>query len=258
MFGLTNELTIVGTGTAATYQFTVTGDLASNPDEGTFDTGDAISGGSVEGSIIDGTDSYLFSGIIADFSLDGDAEVYLDDAPVDPADLGLDNELQIVGSGVETAQYEFAVDGELVANPDLEPEASDSITGNIAKGAVSDGTDSYLYSGEITEFVLDGEAGVYRNGEQVHPDRLGGNKDPVLPNLFVVDGTGGTASEYAMRVTGDVAKSPDLGSIEQADVIEGKTVGGSVDGEVDGYRFSGNVARLLINGTADVTFEVED
>lgn len=70
------QLRIVGTGDISKYELTVDGDLAPDP-SGSTDAAARVSGVSAEGVVTEGSRIYLFSGEIQDFSLEGDAGVYL-------------------------------------------------------------------------------------------------------------------------------------------------------------------------------------
>jgi hypothetical protein len=160
--------------------------------------------------------------------------------------------------------------------------AGDSIEGSTATGGVAGGTDAYEYSGSVTDFTLDGQATVYRNGEQVDPATLagdgsdsgsgsgsdsgsdsGGSDDsgsdsgPTYENLITVDGAD-SQSTYQFEVTGGIIENPNGGALEEGDTISGTTASGSVDGEVDSFRFSGDLVSLTLDGTADITFEDND
>jgi hypothetical protein len=74
----------------------------------------------------------------------------------------------------------------------------------------------------------------------------------------VLDGSGSGDVSYTFAVTGTLAKSPDLGSVETADTVSGTTVSGTVSDEIDGFRFSGNLRRLDVDGSASIQFEDAD
>ncbi|WP_256686318.1 hypothetical protein [Halococcus qingdaonensis] len=73
-------LTIEGTSSHADYTFSVTNNLEkSTANGGTTGSSDSISGSSATGYVWGGTDSYTFSGDLESFSLDGNADVFLND-----------------------------------------------------------------------------------------------------------------------------------------------------------------------------------
>lgn len=256
--GLSRVVSIKGDGSLASYAVTVTGKIAPNPETGGLNSEDSISGGTAEGAVSGGTDSYLFSGSIADLRLTGSSTVLVDGTEVDPADLGLDHQLEVVGTGSKST-YGVTVDGELAASPDGDVSDEDVIDGATASGAVTAETDKFLFSGDVTAFEVQGDAAVYLDGQQVDPSLLTAGTDPVLANVFVVQGRGkGSTSDYSVDVSGTVEKAPDLAASEADDVITAngdvKTVTGTVADDDDGYRFSGSITSMSIHGSASISF----
>ncbi len=129
-----------------------------------------------------GTDRLRFTGEVADFVLKGDATVMLDGERVDPASLGgegcaagggrLANTLTVRSGGSTAGNYAVTASGALQRGDDSEA----AVRGASAVGWVdaTGGADTLRYSGSITRFLLKGDAEVYRNGERVEPDDLGG------------------------------------------------------------------------------------
>lgn len=68
--------------------------------------------------------------------------------------------VRIVGSG-DISKYEFTVGGDLVPGAGGSKDASARISGTSAEGVVTAETRTYLFSGEIRDFHLEGDAGVY-------------------------------------------------------------------------------------------------
>lgn len=78
-----HQLLIDGSGTAATYEFTVDGHL--EPDPNAQNTSNAcISGCNAEGAVTDGYRHYRFTGGLRDLTVDGDAVITLDGKPIAP------------------------------------------------------------------------------------------------------------------------------------------------------------------------------
>ena len=163
--------------------------------------------------------------------------------------------ISVVGLG-PAATYQFTAEESVVPNPNKGTlDDGDNISDKSVEGAVTTGTDSYRFSGSLTHFELSGEAAVYVNGEQVSPDLLGTDQDARLSDLIVVDGTGSSGRcDYEFSVDGHVAKSPELGSVEAEDSVEGGTVAGSVEGERDAYRFAGRLTGFNMDGSATIRF----
>jgi hypothetical protein len=118
-----------------------------------------------------------------------------------------------------------------------------------ASGTVAgDGEHWYWWDGEIVNVSLSADATLYINGEAVDSDTYS------FPHSIVVEGRN-AESAYEFDVTGSVTKSHLLGSVEDGDVVTSGSVSGSVDQDLDGYRFSGDLTRLKIKGDASVSFE---
>ena len=76
------------------------------------------------------------------------------------------------------------------------------------------------------------------------------------PNVIVFDGTGNRfRSTYKFKVSGEVEKYGDGGTVEDGDTVINKAVVGTVYGDVDTYRFSGNLMYLDVDGPATVSVE---
>ena len=140
---------------------------------------------------------------------------------------------------VETTEgIVYGPDGSTVTDPDT--VVSDTVA--------ADGEDWYWWDGEIVSVSLSGPAEFYVNGEKVDPDSLG------LPNSIVLQGRNGE-SDYEFTVSGDLQKSELVAPTEKGDIVDGSTADGAVGDDADGYRFSGNLTELTINGDANVRFE---
>ena len=246
--------------------------IEKNSDQGTINDGDVIDGTTATGVVGSGDDAYDYETEVTDFTLSGDANVYVNGTEVDPSTLGSDdsaddgndstddgsttlsNTVLVEGTG-STAEYEFTVDEAIEKNSDQgSVNEGDVIDGTTATGVVGSGDDAYDYETEITSFTLSGDANVYVNGTQVDPGTLG---DTTLPNTLVFGGTG-SETNYEFSVSGDVEKASDLGSIDDGDVVDGTSVSGSVTNEKDGYRFSGDLYGLAVDGDANLQFEDND
>jgi len=251
----TELIEIVGQGEYATYEFSVDGALEGD----SLNAEDEIAGTDASGAVSGGTDSYLFGGSITAFSADGPVTVAINGEEVDPSTLGISRTLTVVGFG-ESASYSFSVSGAIENNPDEGTfDTQDNISGASAEGAVLGGTDGYRFSGDVESFTLQGEAAVYVDGRQVAPDRLGTDQPAELPNVLVVDGTGVSGQcDYRFAVSGAVAKSVELGTVESADTIDATSVAGTVESEADAYRFSGDITAFDMDGSASIRFEDND
>ena len=222
------------------------GETVTQNADGTYTIGGVVAGG--------GGDAFQFDGRLLDVGLGGPATVYVDGEQVDPDEVGVSRTLRIEPTTTERAAYEVTVSDGLLSDPDVGSfDESDSLSGNTATGTVSGSSDGYLFGGTIDAFSLDGPAAVYVDGEQVEPTELGTDADPVLENRIVIDGQG-SETTYEFSVTGDIEKSPDLGSVETDDEVANGTVSGAVVDDVDGYRFSGDLSISRIDGAVDIEF----
>lgn len=136
----------------------------------------------------------------------------------------------------------------------------DALRDGAIVGRVHGGTDAYRIRGDVTGFVVHGDATVTVDGERVDPREVA--PEPARPNVLFVSGRqhDGRAS-YTFAATGDVARSTyRQASINRntstADSVSGGRVAGSVDGGADAYRFDGWFTAFGLDG--DATVEVND
>lgn len=80
-----NRIQIVGTGSLATYEITVSGTLTDSA-QAAFDAEENISGGNTEGAVQENSHAYEYTGTLEDIRLDGDARIVKDGERIDPAD----------------------------------------------------------------------------------------------------------------------------------------------------------------------------
>ncbi|QLH81187.1 right-handed parallel beta-helix repeat-containing protein [Halosimplex pelagicum] len=235
-----------------------TDDSSSDGSSGDGSTDDSSSDGSSgDGSTDDSSsDGSSGDGSTDDSSSDGSSgDGSTDDSSSDGSSGdGSTRTLTIDGSDADRTDYRFNVDGSI--SPTDSIGDGDTIDGTTATGFVNGGTDRYEFTGSVTDFTRDGDATVLVDGQQVDPAELGVTA-PDLPNSFVVDGTGDT-TEYEISVSGELAKDPTVGTVDEGDTVDGSQARGSVDDETDGYRFSGDVDALAITGAAAVTFRDND
>lgn len=162
-------------------------------------------------------------------------------------------------------------------------------TGSTAGGSHSG--DAFAYEGGVVDFSVSGDTEslmIYRNGEAVTREQLlaldqekleqlgeddagagddedaddAGDED--LSNVLIIDGTpDNKVCTYRVEVSGQIERSDGLSSVanggtrwdELDDQVDDSTATGIVAKGMDGYRYSGTVTRLDIDGRADVTIE---
>lgn len=153
-------------GGLATYEFTVSESVRKNEDA----YEDTVEGSTASGSVGPkrGVDSFDYTGEITAFSLDGPATVYRNGQEVNPATLGesetqLPNTLILDGSDSPNrlSEYAFEVSGDIEKSAELGSiNAYDTISSGSAEGRVIGGKDAYRYSGDITNFRIEGTIAV--------------------------------------------------------------------------------------------------
>lgn len=251
-----STIELVGTGVATNYQFSVSGSLQEA--DGSLEPWDSISETTADGWVTDpeDRDAYLFTGEVTDFQfLEGSARVLVNGTEVDPTTLGvpsLENTIRISGGTADDpVSYVFAVDGDLEAASGV--ESDDGVSGSTAAGQVVGDSDSYAFSGSVVTFSTDGDVTVTVNGAAVDESTW------QLPNRVVLDGaTSSDPTTYEFTVTGSLERDPAVGGLESDDAIESGTARGSVAGDVDAYRFTGDLSRLVVDGNASVRIEDND
>ncbi|SFR66542.1 glycosyl hydrolase family 28-related protein [Halogeometricum limi] len=262
-----NTISVKSTGGGkTTFDITVDGEIVRGA-SGLEDTVDAQTASGRVGPDA-GTDVFHYTGSITNLAFEGAefATVKVNGKEIDPAKYvggsttdpvtDLPNTVTIEGTGTSTT-YRLTVSEDIAVSPDENDDLSDNVSTKSAEGALTDVEHSYVYSGEITDFSMNGDANVYVNGTQVDPSTLGGNE--ALPNTLVIDGsTSSAAGTYKVYVSGDIEAAPDLSvtTDKALDSVEDKVFDGKVAGVVeegkDGFRFSGSITKMNINGDAVV------
>jgi hypothetical protein len=113
---------------------------------------------------------------------------------------------------------------------------------------VTNGVDSYEFTGELTSFSVDNSVNTYVDGEEVFTDSLGGN---------VVDVTGtGDGQTYEFDVVGGAGA---FDGIAGSDTISGRTISGKVwNGSTDSYDYrNGVLTSNFDSGGTNLSFRRE-
>ena len=88
--------------------------------------------------------------------------------------------------------------------------------------------------------------------------------DGELTNVLLIDGTVSTElAQYKIVVTGRIERSDSHSSVDDeaspwdqiSDRVEGSTATGVVAHAIDGYRYSGELVSIQLNGNVNVTLE---
>jgi hypothetical protein len=164
-------ITIDGQGSTAYYTFTVAGDVeASTEFDGTINSYDEITTYDEFDTIVAGRttnepDSFAIEGDVMSYSASSPAQVLIDGDGVDPNGFG-ETVISIVARGT-TAQYEFEFVGNVEESTDYggtinsETEIGDA----MVTGQTTSAPDSFVFSGEITDFSADIPVDVSLNGQ---------------------------------------------------------------------------------------------
>jgi hypothetical protein len=208
------------------YTATVSGDIT--PKSG-IDGGDNINdaGDSVSGGVADGaTEVFSYTGELELLDLDDSTCIIdvtrshvltIDDIDDDGATA--DYSLSVTGSLEQTDAYDATVD------------SNDSVSGGSASGQVTNGRDSYRFTGEITDFSVDADIDALIDGDEIITDSLG-------HNVINMNGTG-DAQEYQFSVVGGAGA---YDGTSGSDTVSDRTISGTVwDGSTDSYDYRNGV-----------------
>lgn len=148
------------------------------------------------------------------------------------------------------ADYEFTVSGDL-QKTDFDGatlDGADAVSGSTATGHVWGGTDSYSFSGDLTDFQVDSDVTVLVDGTEHGASELMCDHS----NVVTIESTGGR-TEYEVTVSDGLQKSVDDGAtIDDSDAVDGSTATGRVWGWKDSFRFAGDLTGLSLDGPGTV------
>ncbi len=159
-----HTLEIESSNEEVTYTVAVEGEISAAENYQTFELTDDTTVGSnwATGTVEKSIDRFEFTGAITSFSTGGDVETRVDEKPVKPSSLGDDantHTLTIDGSTSELpAKYTLTVDGSLEKGKTT--EKSEVIVDSSARGTVHRERDDFIFTGQLTEFTVDGDADV--------------------------------------------------------------------------------------------------
>ncbi|SDQ94703.1 hypothetical protein [Natronobacterium texcoconense] len=244
------------------YEFVVDGDVEPSTHDGaTVDDETEIDDGTVHGVVADWKDAFRFDGDLETLTVDGPATAYLDGEEVDPDEYGeeLPHALEVEGQG-EPTSFEISVEGTIELDGEEDDETT-TISGSTVQSSVTDETLTFRFSGAVTDVtILEGDAVVSVDGEEIDPDEYGDNE--LLPHAILIDGTGtDEPTSYSFTVSGHAVEATfaDL-TIDDEHVYEDGVVRGVVGDERDAYWFDGGFEdfRLLGDATVDVQYNARD
>ncbi len=254
-----------------TYEFTADGEVSQAPDD-VENNDDVTANGdgtwTATGSTGNGySDHFRVAGDVTAFSATPAAAVTVLDDGTDVTDdlLGSDDSssatrpLEIRTSPDSgSVVYEFTVDGELAQAPD-DVERNDNVKQNddgtwTATGFTGKGYDDvYEFSGSVVEFSASPAAAVtlYDDGTDITDEVLGSDMTHAI--RFDALGSGGE-SQYSFEVSGEIRSGPGT-TLEDADVISGGSVEGTLQDDVDVYHYNGDLVSFDFGGAMTVSVE---
>jgi len=228
---LPDVLTIEGSGSWSTYEFTASGGVAPRRYIGDADEIDTDVG-RVSGGVGSGFDSYYIAGELTELSVDGNATVYRNGERLDVGGGATEHSLTIAENGGTWTTYGFSVSGSISPRNNIGGADEISGDGTRATGGVIDGSDGYTITGEITSLSLSGDATVYLDGEAV-------NVEEYLPDVLTIEGSG-SWSTYEFTASGGVAPRRYIGDADEIDTDRDHVAGGVGSG-FDSYHIAGEL-----------------
>ncbi|MDL5362763.1 right-handed parallel beta-helix repeat-containing protein [Halalkalicoccus sp. NIPERK01] len=161
-------LTVASRGSTVHYEFSVSGEVEKSTEYGgTINDYDSIAGSRVTGRTTREPDSYAFTGEVTKFEAAGPIDLRLDGETVDPDEFGdLERILTVSGRGT-TAHYEFSVSGEVGKSTEYGGTINDydSVDGSRVTGRTTREPDSFVFTGEVTDFEASAPVDVAIDGE---------------------------------------------------------------------------------------------
>ncbi|MGQ4556082.1 right-handed parallel beta-helix repeat-containing protein [Halobellus sp. GM3] len=160
-------------------------------------------------------------------------------------------------------------------------------TGATGGGGASG--DAFQYEGSMASFSASGDVDamtLYADGTEVSADDLlaaggtgddessdadgsdgsdGSGSDDSRQKTVIFDGTAAeTVAAYTFRVTGEVTRDASISTAPQGnrfdsldDVVDGDEVDGVLGKGIDGYRYTGRIVEIEVDGSAAVTMDHE-
>ena len=231
------------------YEFAVSGKLESSAAFGaTDDPNDEVAGSTATGQVGEGgRDSYTYSGKVTKLLLRGGANLYFDGDSVDPAG-HLPNTVTVESES--HAEYEITTSDGIVKSEAMgAADPNDDIGGRTVVGQVGEGgRDSYAYPGELTGLEIDGNATVYRNGEEIDPDEFG------VGDTLTIEGAPEADYELVANESLEKTTAHDA-TVDPNDAVSGRRATGQVGGGGrDSYGFASEITRLVLDGGANLYY----
>ncbi|MFC4541949.1 hypothetical protein ACFO5R_08410 [Halosolutus amylolyticus] len=256
-----------------TYSFAVDGDVERTAAPYESPSGYPIEGGANDTiDVEDGTsyvegltgngfgDAFRIDGAVTSITIDNpdvmwvelDGEALSPDEVIEATggDTGLERTLLIDGVGTTgESRYEFDVTGDVEATTYRAASIDDDIQvdDDHVSGAVTGWRDAFAFDGELENVTVEGDARVLVDGEEIDTDDFG----DALPRVLTLVGNGSPAT-YEVTVDGIIEPAV-WDDIDDVVTVDSGTVEGSIERDVQRFRFSGSVTDLRFDaGSAHV------
>lgn len=163
------------------------------------------------------------------------------------------NEIVFTSVSDEVFEYWFEVSGEVKRGGTYRSDAWDDVGEDRVHGASDDeGSDSFLFTGNLEKLRLKGPGKVFVDGDLVEDTT---KREKRLPNEITIEAEGDFV-RYKFRVSGRVEKGESANENDR--VLDSNVVRGSVGGKgSDDYRYSGAIAFDEADGPVTVTLDVD-
>lgn len=228
------------------------------------------------GRVVDGHHAWEFDELLVDVTVEGDAEVLIDEResnldryPLEGAtgddwkdDMPWheddDERDLLVVDGLGTAgstRYEVAVSGEIEPTTDEGATIDDAahIESGHVTGSVAGWRDAFRFDGDLELVTVDGPATVTVNGAAIDPDEYG----EAAPHVLTVVSEDGTTYEASVDGSIDPVTWDDAAA--EAEVVSERTVEGTIESGVHRHSFSGTLADFtVLDGSATVFVDQEE
>lgn len=235
--GPAQTLSVVGRGAVASYEVTVSGHIQADDSGPSCTPAANVSGPTAEGTVVDETDQYRFTGEVTAFAMRGPADVRLDGRPVSPTRVPATD-----GSCVRVESRR--------GDPVAYRLDADAPVGKVGGGAFAadhtvegrtSAADGWVTDGHFDQFeTVDGSARLFLEGVLVSPAALSAPRNALLAAGDL---------DYRLAADGRVHEDadPTLGGGRRVSTAQGAT-SGSVH-----HRFDGGVAELALDGEGSAT-----
>lgn len=155
-----------------------------------------------------------------------------------------EHRIEITNDGSAQTSYEASFD-DISGTEGFGP--GDEVSGNDASGFVRGGTDTIIYTGDVTDFSFTGPTPTVRiDGSPVDPDDLGSQPAESEEHEMEITNDGSGQSDYSVTF-GQIVGTDGFGP---GDVVDENSATGFVNGGTDTIHYTGNVSEFTYTGVA--------